>query len=356
MLTCWQSAYNSVEDRVHLLESISPSHIKRIAKLEEFVRPFENYDRKTREALSDLSDLKKKFQILESGTSSHRKLEKKLQIFADETTKRIDSLSNSINESHPADLHQIEKRLQAFEADITKKTDSINKALAESAASLSKRISDLQAVDDHHQADINASVQTLLARVLRLESQAQTTTSTSAQELSTNDLANALIVRLVKGQSIDKEILVCLREVLPAPTPDQQRTDPTAIVAFDVPFDPALSSSEEATSRTEPVSSQKRKRSIEQPSADHGGNDIASKETPRLRKRSRLAGKLKSRSRNVVTNSAPTVQANGGPTADLPGQSIDDADVNTTTNLGETTVRRSTRTPKPSRKQESFIT
>lgn len=351
------SAYNSVEDRVHILETCSPSYIRRIAKLEDFVRPFEQYDKKTQEAVSELRDLKKKFQAPKAGGS--KDLEKKLQIIADGTTKRLDGLSKRIDEVHPADLTKVEERLQGLAADITNKTKALSRELTESTAKtedIVKRLDDLSA-SDGHQAVINSSVQTLLTRVLKLENDAQSS-ATAAKPLSTNNLALALINRFSQGDSIDNATLTRLREVMPsaiALSVDQNAISQPAIAPMQT-SGLAASTSADIAAREESRSSQRRKRSFERSNAEDDGNDTA----PMPRKRRRPTKKSTSDLRKSLL-SAPTKQTDEATTKGIVGQDgQDEEDGATATKYaagGEgAEIRRSTRTPKPNKKHASFLT
>lgn len=354
-----ESAYNQVEDRVHLLESTSPSYIKRLGRLEESIRP---YEQKVQDVVNQLNDLKKSVEILKTGSS--KESQKKFQSLTNEVTKKLEGFSKKVDDIRPADLTKIEEEVQELSAGVTKKTDGMTRKLKDLSTNITekfdgmaKRLDDMPVVDQH-QADINASVKTLLARVLKLEGQTEPSTAGIVPP-SSNDLANALISRLAQGDTVDNNTLDRLREVMPNGTSSSIGDE--ASLSRPTP-ESASSTFEQASGEKQSLPLQrKRKRIHEQAEVNSVRTSTARQEVLPPRKRARAvapqprSGVRKSLRSAPIANEEPTsqgtqVEAEAATVMNDVPEEEEDEQLKTTPE-----VRRSSRTPKPNKKHASFL-
>lgn len=348
-------AYNTVEDRVHILETTSPSYTKRLGKLEES-------DKKLQRIVNEFNGVKKKLDNLK--TSAYKDLEKKFQSFADGITKQSDGLSKKVDDIRPVDLTTVEQNIQ----DLTETTGSINEKLNDLATESKMRMDDLEKRLDEiprpadDQKHINADVQTLLARVSKLESQSDD--RIQLQSYSVNALAEALIGRLVHGDSVKDAALARLQELLPSTATSngaQQTSSPPDVASNQTP-ESTLSVAEKRVPEKQSASVQ-RKRTIEQSHADDEGVETPRQDEARPRKRARgKAPPPRSSARKSLRSTQPP-QTNELPNEEPQNNDIQkDADASTDDAPEEATeeeapeIRRSARTPKPNKKHASFLT
>lgn len=349
-----------MEDRVHALESTSPNSTKRLSKLEEIVRP---HDKKIQDVANELDGLKKKHEAFKTGAL--KEWEKKFQLFADGITKRSDDLAQKVDDIRLVDLALIEEKTESLTAEIkqtsnesTKNVNELATDLTKRAEGLTKRVDNLPFIRD--QANINSSVQTLLARVSKLESQSKV--QTLQEPLSTNAMADALILRLTQGDFLETTTLARLREVLPmaaGSSIDQQAVHPPTAASYQTPESaPSVSKAVVLEKQSAPA---QRKRTIAQTHADNDGAETARQDAHRPRKRVRAQAHLARTTARKSLRSVLPPQAIEHPNEEATSFGAQENVDTTAEDVREETeetpeIRRSARTPKPNKKHASFLT
>ncbi|CZT24782.1 uncharacterized protein RCC_10510 [Ramularia collo-cygni] len=357
-------AYNSVEERVHALESTSPNYVKRLSKLEGIIRPQEKHDKALQDVASELNRIKNKLQTFVTGFQD---LEKRHQTLANDLLEKSNGLSERIDNIRPTDLTALEEEIRGVTTVLTETTHHMNNRLDNVASefkqqsdSMAKRLADMPMIDEH-QAEINASVQSLLTRISKVEAQQN---DIPPKELSANALAKAMISRLVQGDSIDSTTLARLRKVLPAPSSDTDSQDasPPDKAATTKPVSTPAASYQALPGKEPAPAHAQRKRNIEQPHGDDGGAEATDQDTTRPRKRSRANPNSRKSNARKSLGAAQTIQIGESITETSTSRGTQEDTVDTEDyepeEGSETTpkVRRSSRTPKPNRKHAPFYT